>query len=150
MKNLHILYKADNFCLAIHMDDDDSSSSSSHLRIAIVGPCSSGKSTLGKALLARGYTVRQPAQEHSLVPDMWQRVSKPDLLIYLDVDYEHARQRRPYHDGGLERYQNQTQSLSHARTHCDLYLNTNDLSPEEVQEKTFAFLQEYLAPQPHS
>lgn len=126
------------------MDDDDSSSSNSRIRIAIVGPCSSGKSTLGKALMAQGYIVRQPAQEHSLIPDMWQRVSKPDILIFLDVDYEHARQRRPYHDGGLERYQAQNKILSHARDHCDFYLNTNGISPEEVQLKTFAFLQKYL------
>ncbi len=132
------------------MDDDSSSSSNSRIRIAIVGPCSSGKSTLGQALMAHGYTVRQPAQEHSLVPDMWQRVSKPDILIYLDVDYEHARQRRPHHDGGLERYQNQNRILAHAREHCHFYLNTNGLSPKEVQEKTFTFLQEYLTPQPHS
>ena len=58
------------------------------LRLALVGPCASGKSTLATYLKAAGYIVRQPTQEHSFVPDMWQKMSKPDILIYLDVSYE--------------------------------------------------------------
>jgi deoxyadenosine/deoxycytidine kinase len=64
-------------------------------RIALVGPCSSGKSTLGSVLKQMGYEVRQVAQEHSYVPNMWQRISQPDILIYLDVDYATMRARRP-------------------------------------------------------
>ena len=41
------------------------------LRIAVVGPCASGKSTFAKALKAAGYEARHPAQEHSYVPNMW-------------------------------------------------------------------------------
>ncbi|MEI2607989.1 MAG: hypothetical protein V9G20_05095 [Candidatus Promineifilaceae bacterium] len=66
------------------------------LRIALVGPCSSGKSTLGRILQAQGYEVRQPAQEHSYVPDMWQKLTKPDLLIYLDVDVAAAASTSPF------------------------------------------------------
>jgi thymidylate kinase len=78
---------------------------------------------------------------------MWQRMSKPDLLIYLDVDYDNAHQRRPYQGGGAQRNDNQNKILTHARQHCDFYLNTNGLSPLEVQQQTATFLQQYLAPQ---
>ncbi|MBE2200014.1 MAG: hypothetical protein IAE79_15475 [Anaerolinea sp.] len=102
------------------------------LRIAIVGPCASGKTTLANALRASGYTVRQPAQEHSYVPNMWQRLTQPDLLIYLDVDYAAIQNRRPKMGGGQERLDEQQQRLAHARQHCDIYLNTSDLTLEQV------------------
>lgn len=111
------------------------------LRIALVGPCSSGKSTLAVSLKQAGFDIRQPAQEHSLVPDMWQRHSKPDILIYLDIDYPHTRLRRPHHDGGTVRLAEQHRRLRHARQHCDFYLDTSGLSPAEVQAAVFKFLQ---------
>ena len=111
------------------------------LRVAIVGPCSAGKTTLGQALKEAGYTVRQPTQEHSLVPDMWRRLSKPDVLIYLDVNYENALRRRPHQDGGAERVADQNKRLAHAREHCDLYIDTNGLTLEEVRAKALAFLE---------
>ena len=110
------------------------------LRIALVGPCSSGKTILADVLKQAGYHVRQPAQEHSLVPDMWQRLSQPDILIYLDVDYENARQRRPHHDGGPQRVAEQHRRLAHARRHCHYYLDSSPLSPIEVQQEVLQFL----------
>jgi len=111
------------------------------VRVAIVGPCAAGKTTLAQALAKAGYTVRQPAQEHSLAPDMWRRLSRPDVLIYLDVDYEHARQRRPRQDGGPQRVANQNKRLAHAKAHCDLYIDTNGLTAAEVRAKALAFLE---------
>jgi len=110
-------------------------------RLAIVGPCSSGKSLLARELISQGYTVRQPAQEHSSAPDMWLRFSHPDMLIYLDVDYAHARQRRPHHDGGVQRLAEQHKRLSHARQHCHFYLDTSGYSPTEVYTAVVSFLQ---------
>lgn len=110
------------------------------LRVAVVGPCSSGKSELVAALSAAGYEARHVAQEHSYVAAMWQRISKPDLLIYLDVDYPNARRRRPYIDGGPGRIAEQKRRLAHARAHCDLYVDTNGLSPAEIRERVLAFL----------
>ena len=52
-------------------------------RIAVVGVCASGKSTLVAALCTLGYDARQCGQEHSHVPDMWQRLSRPQVLVYL-------------------------------------------------------------------
>jgi hypothetical protein len=92
------------------------------------------------ALRAAGYDARHTAQEHSYVPAMWQRISKPDVLIYLDVSYEVARARRPTLDGGPERLAVQHQRLAHARQHCHLYLDTSRLTPEQVQDQVFGFL----------
>jgi shikimate kinase len=118
------------------MPDDDPDP----LRIALVGPCASGKSTLGSALRAAGYTIKQPAQEHSYVPAMWQRLTQPDVLIYLDLDFENLQQRRPKNHGGPKRLAEQHHRLAHAYEHCDLYVDTSNLTPVEVQEKVLVFL----------
>lgn len=112
------------------------------LRIAVVGPCSAGKSTLTQCLKSLGYAARHPAQEHSYVPDMWQRIGKPDLLIYLDVNYANVRLRRPHIDDEMERLTNQNQRLAHARQHCNFYLDTSELSPDEVRRAVLQFLGE--------
>ena len=107
--------------------------------IAVVGPCTSGKSTLVHALRDLGYNARMPAQEHSYVPDMWQRLTRPDVLIYLDVSWEAARTRRPI-AWGPERIADENERLAHARAHADLYLDTDSLSVEEVRERVLEFL----------
>lgn len=112
-------------------------------RIALVGPCAAGKSTLSRALRAAGYEdVRQPAQEHSYAPHMWQRLTDPDLLIYLDLDFPNLATRRPRTHGGPERLAAQHQRLAHAREHCDLYLDTSGLTPVEVLAQVLSFLQQ--------
>ncbi len=111
-------------------------------RLAVVGPCSAGKTTLVQALRAAGYETRHVAQEHSYVKDMWQRISRPDLLIFLDVDYATALARRPATTGSPERLAQQALRLAHARQHCDFYLNTSQLTPDEVWQQVIAFLQE--------
>jgi hypothetical protein len=112
------------------------------LRVAVVGPCMSGKSELVRALRAQGYPTRHVAQEHSYVPAMWQRMTDPDVLVYLDVSYEAVRARRPTVSWGPERLQEQAGRLGHAREHCDLYVDTSKLSIEAVREKVLAFLRE--------
>ena len=114
--------------------------------IGVVGPCASGKSLLVQALLARGYNAREVAQEHSYVPTMWQRIAQPDLLVYLDVSWEVACHRRPT-DAGTGWWAEVTQRLHHARQHADLYIHTDELTPQEVLERVLAFLSgEYGAP----
>lgn len=124
------------------MSDPDRLPSQKQIRIALVGPCASGKSTLARSLKMAGYEVRQPAQEHSFAPDMWQRLSKPDVLIFLDVDYPHFQQRRPKSDGGPAYLAEQHRRLAHARTHCNFYIDTSALSKEEVETAVCRFLQD--------
>ncbi len=113
-------------------------------RLAVVGPCSAGKSLLAQTLKAYGFEVRQPAQEHSYVPDMWRQMSRPDILIYLDVDYPTLRRRRPHHDDGPQRLAEQHHRLAHARAHCHFYLVTSLLTPPEVEAAVLFFLEPYL------
>jgi predicted ATPase len=107
--------------------------------IAIVGPCASGKSTLVQALRAQGYNAREVVQEHSYVPTMWQRFTQPDLLIYLDVSWKAAQQRRPT-DARADWWDELARRLHHARQHTDLYINTDELTPLGVLERATAFL----------
>jgi GTPase SAR1 family protein len=115
------------------------------LRVAVVGPCAAGKSTLAEALKGAGYDARQPAQEHSYVPSMWQKLTQPDILIYLDVDYVNSKGRYPHVDSGRERLAEQHERLAHARHHCDFYLDTSGLTVTQVRDLAFSFLQENTA-----
>ena len=107
--------------------------------IGIVGPCASGKSTLIAGLTRLGYRTRHIAQEHSYVKDMWQRLTNPDILIFLDVAYPTTCQRRKL-DWTESDWQEQQHRLSHARAHADLYLDTDKLVAEEVLNKVIEFI----------
>jgi cytidylate kinase len=111
--------------------------------IAVVGPCASGKSQLVRALRAQEYNAREVVQEHSYVPTMWQRITQPDLLIYLDVSWEIACQRRPT-NAKATWWDELSRRLRHARQHADLYIHTDALTPQEVLERTQDFLKHAL------
>lgn len=73
------------------------------------------------------------------MPDMWQRMTCPDVLIYLDARLPTIAQRRriewgqPYLDKLRHR-------LRHARLHADLYLSTDGLTPQQVLNRVEQFL----------
>lgn len=106
-------------------------------QIAIVGPCGAGKSTLAEDLRSRGIQARQIAQEHSFAPSMWQHLSKPEVLIYLDASYETCTHRRNLNWLQTE-YAKQIHRLQHARQHCHIYINTDDLKPGEVVDRVLS------------
>lgn len=108
-------------------------------KIGVVGPCGAGKSTLVAGLTKRGYWGKNIAQEHSYVQNMWQRISKPDVLIYLDVSYPLTIQRRRLNWTEAE-YWEEIRRLRHARQYADLYLNTDPYTPQEVLDKVLDFL----------
>jgi len=99
--------------------------------IGIVGPCGSGKSTLAARLGARGIRARAVAQEHSFVPAMWQRLTRPDRLVYLQASYDVCTQRRQLNWAVWE-YAEQLRRLAHAFEHADLHVDTDRLTPDEV------------------
>ncbi len=107
--------------------------------IGVVGPCGAGKSTLVQALRARGIRARHIAQEHSHVPDMWQRLVRPDVLVFLDASFETCTQRRRMY-WRREDYDEQQKRLAHARAHADIYIFTDQLRPEEVMERVLQAL----------
>ena len=110
--------------------------------IGVVGPCGAGKSSLVSALKDIGFSVRHIAQEHSYVPDMWKRLTNPDILIYLDVSYENTIQRRKL-DWTSAEYTEQQRRLSHARQHADLYLDTNLMTIHEVCDAALAYINSF-------
>ena len=111
--------------------------------IAVVGPCASGKSSLVQRLKALGYNARSVAQDHSYVPDMWRRITNPDILICLDAKLNTIARRRRISWG--QRYLNdERHRLRHARQHCDLLLPTDDLTKAQVLERVLAFLESVL------
>jgi len=102
--------------------------------IGVVGPDAAGKSTLIAGLTRLGYRTRHIAQEHSYVKDMWQRLTNPDLLVFLNVSYASSCRRRKL-DWSTTDWQEQQERLSHARENADLYLDTDVLSAEQVLKR---------------
>lgn len=113
------------------------------LTIGVVGPCAAGKTTLINNLKKQGYHARQIAQEHSYVQDMWARISKPSLLIYLDVSYENSINRKRLNWSRKE-YQTQIERLYHARKNADIYIDTNNINSDEVFSTTVERLNKQL------
>jgi hypothetical protein len=70
---------------------------------------------------------------------MWQRISHPDLLLFLDASLATIRARldvdweQPYLDEMNRR-------LSNARAHADLVLKTDMLSREQVLARVLEFI----------
>lgn len=110
-----------------------------HPLIGIVGPCAAGKTTLVKALRAYGVSCKAIAQEHSYVADMWQRLTDPDLLIFLEVSYPVTLQRRSL-DWTQAEYEIQLHRLRHAYQHADLRLHTDALTPEQILDQVIKFI----------
>jgi GTPase SAR1 family protein len=118
-------------CLSDCLLIDKNLNAKKYLKVGVVGPCSSGKTTLIRGLKSRGYSPRHIAQEHSYVPDMWKRISSPDILIYLDVSYSVSMARRPLNLTEAE-FEGQIKRLSHARKEANIYLHTDNMSIDEV------------------
>jgi chloramphenicol 3-O-phosphotransferase len=111
-------------------------------RIGIVGPCSSGKSTLARALRVLGYHVKEIMQEHCAAPAMWRRITNPDVLIYLDVSMDVAAQREKLTQPSSWWIEEREVRLAHARANCDFYVDTTILTPEEVLAQVVIYLQD--------
>jgi ABC-type cobalamin/Fe3+-siderophores transport system ATPase subunit len=110
--------------------------------IGVVGPCAAGKSTLITGLRAHGYRAKHIAQEHSYVQAMWQKLTNPDILIFLNVSYPQSVERRQLNWTSAE-YETQLSRLSHAHQYADLIIQTDDLAIEQVLEIALIFLKEH-------
>ena len=110
--------------------------------VGLVGPCKSGKTLLKRGLSSRGYPIKHIAQEHSYVQDMWKKIAKPEILIYLDVSFPVTLKRSSllWHEG---EYQEQLRRLTHAREHADLIIHTDELTPQQVLSVALEFLRSF-------
>jgi len=86
----------------------------------------------------KGIQAHAVSQEHSYVPHLWQRTN-PDVLIYLDASLHtiRGRGRTRWRQALLDE---EHRRLQHAREHCDLYIPTDGLSPEDVASRVVTFL----------
>lgn len=109
--------------------------------VGIVGPCGSGKSTLIAGLTKHGYRCRHIAQEHSYVRHMWQVITNPDILIFLNCSFENSTARRKL-SWVIADYEEQQRRLSHAREHADLMIDTNMLEVQDVLASALDYLME--------
>jgi deoxyadenosine/deoxycytidine kinase len=111
--------------------------------VGVVGPCGAGKSTLIAGLEKHGYVCRHIAQEHSYVPTMWQKIARPDLLIFLDASFPVTTARRRL-SWQKKEYDEQVRRLSHARQHAHLLIDTDNLIPEQILQQVLSYLQEVI------
>lgn len=100
------------------------------LRVVVVGPCASGKSTLVNGLREHGYDAVVCSQEHSEIPTLW-RHSDPDFLIMLEIPLETIRDRR-----GAEWpesiYRAQIDRLAAARGAADVVIDASTADANHV------------------
>jgi len=106
--------------------------------IGLVGVCASGKSTITSNLRALGIRAKPIAQEHSYVADMWQRITHPEILVFLDASYAETITRKRLNWTEVE-YQEQHRRLAHARRCANLYIFTDGLTPAEVIQQIILF-----------
>lgn len=106
--------------------------------IAVVGVCSSGKSTLVHGLRRAGYKAYCVAQEHSIVPKLWEH-HHPDVLIFLAADQTTLERRTSRQWSDFE-YGEQLKRLRDARAHAHLIVSTDHLSPQELIQRVVMWL----------
>ena len=115
------------------------------MKIAIVGVCASGKTTLVAGLKAAGYGAYNVAQEHSCIHNFWAK-HHPDLLVMIDVTMPAIHKRRVvYWDEN--RLATQHKRLADARAHANLYIQTDNFTADQVREQVITFIKDWEAQQ---
>jgi GTPase SAR1 family protein len=112
---------------------------SSSPRVAVVGPCASGKSTLVTRLREHGYDAFAVAQEHSAVPALWAH-QHPDVVIGLIADLETIRARRGT-AWSEAIYRAQMDRLQAAYDAAHVSIDTREADEREMVRRAIAFLE---------
>jgi hypothetical protein len=115
-------------------------------KVAIVGVCAAGKSTLAEGLKAASIPALTVPQEHSSVRRLWERLHPEcNILVMLDARWETVQKRRPTLMFGPEGLERQLGRLDLAREACDLYLPTDDLTIADVRERVLSWIEAWKA-----
>jgi len=103
---------------------------STKLRVVVVGPCASGKTTLTERLIAAGFDAFVCSQEHSEIATLWRHLG-PEAMVALDVDLATLRQRRGG-DWPETIYREQRRRLADAWAAADIIVDTSNTSADET------------------
>lgn len=95
---------------------------------------------LAHGLRRLGWNARQIAQEHSNVADMWQVLTRPDVLIYLEASFDVCTARKRF-NWTFQEYSQQLDRLHHAREHSDIIVKTDDVAIPEVLRRVAGALE---------
>lgn len=74
------------------------------------------------------------------MPTMWQKITKPDILIFLEASFPISTARRRL-TWQKQDHDEQYRRLSHAHQHASIVIDTDELSPEQVLKKALDYLQ---------
>lgn len=75
------------------------------------------------------------------MPTMWQKISRPDLLIFLEASFPVSTARRKL-NWQKKDHDEQLRRLSHARQHAHVVIDTDDLTADEVLRKVLDTLKD--------
>lgn len=109
------------------------------MKVAVVGTCASGKTSLVEALRGRGYDAFAVAQEHSVIADLW-RHQQPDRVVFLDNSLATVRARRQDAAWPAWIYELQQARLADARAGADVVIATDALTLDEVVARALGAL----------
>jgi gluconate kinase len=109
------------------------------VRVAVVGTCASGKTSVTEALKALDFDAWAVAQEHSVIADLWNH-QQPDRLVYLANSLDTIRRRRNDDRWPAWIYETQLERLAPARASADVVVDTDDLDLDAVVSRIVAFL----------
>jgi broad-specificity NMP kinase len=107
------------------------------MRVAVVGTCASGKSSVVAALRDRGFDAYAVAQEHSAIPTLWAHLA-PDRVVFLEASLATVRQRRHADAWPEWIYAVQRERLDDARANADVIIATDDLSVDAIADEVIA------------
>ena len=75
------------------------------------------------------------------MPRMWQKIAKPDILIFLDASFPVSTARRKLTWQKAD-HEEQYRRLNHARQHAHVVIDTDHLTPGQVLQQVLDFLQD--------
>ncbi len=116
--------------------------STAKLKIVVIGPCASGKSTLVHSLCDAGFDATVCAQEHSEIPTLW-RHYEPDMVIALTLDLATLRNRRD-EDWQDDLLATQMGRLAVGFAAASVVLDTSLLDSEQIMTQASDTIRQFL------